>query len=209
MEDLGSGALIDMSSYGLPREPIVRERIVAGAAIVTFSGDKLLGGPQCGIVVGKRSMIEKLKTNPLKRALRCDKITIAALEATLRLYLRTGDLAADLPTLRLMKRSAAEIGVVAARARELLAERLGPEFQIEVVNSTSQIGSGALPAEELETRALRITHRKLSEDAIAAIFRTARPAVIGRVRDGAFMLDLRTIEDAADLAVEFTRRDDG
>jgi L-seryl-tRNA(Ser) seleniumtransferase len=209
MEDLGSGALIDMSSYGLPREPIVRERIAAGAAIVTFSGDKLLGGPQSGIVVGRRALIERLKTNPLKRALRCDKIILAALEATLRLYLRSEDLATDLPTLRLLKRSAAEIGIVAARARELLAERLGPEFQIEVVNSTSQIGSGALPTEELESRALRIKHRKLSEHAIAAIFRAARPAVIGRVRDGAFMLDLRTIEDAADLAVEFTRRDDG
>ncbi len=203
MEDLGSGALIDLSTYGLPREPIVRERIAAGAGIVTFSGDKLLGGPQAGIIVGRRALIERLKINPLKRALRCDKLTIAALEATLRLYLRSGDLGAALPTLRLLRRTPAEIGIVAARAREILAERLGPEFRIEVVDSTSQIGSGALPTEEIKTRAIRITHPKIAEDAIAAMFRKARPPVLGRVRDGTFMLDFRTIEDAAELAVEF------
>lgn len=206
MEDLGSGALIDMAAYGLPREPIVRDRIAAGAAIVTFSGDKLLGGPQAGIVVGRHALIERLNANPLKRALRCDKLTIAALEATLRLYVRSRDLATELPTLRLLRRAPAEIEIAAARAREILAERLGPEFQIEIVDSTSQIGSGALPAEELKTRALRITHRDLAEDAIAALFRGARPPVLGRVRDGAFMLDLRTVEDPAALAVEFPSR---
>jgi L-seryl-tRNA(Ser) seleniumtransferase len=203
IEDLGSGALIDLSTYGLPREPIVRERIAAGAGIVTFSGDKLLGGPQAGIIVGRRDLIDRLKTNPLKRALRCDKLTIAALEATLRLYLRSGDLGAALPTLRLLRRTPAEIGIVAARAREILAERLGPEFRIEIVDSTSQIGSGALPTEEIKTRAIRITHPKIGEDAIAAMFRKARPPVLGRVRDGTFMLDFRTIEDAAEIAVEF------
>jgi L-seryl-tRNA(Ser) seleniumtransferase len=206
IEDLGSGALIDMAAYGLPREPLVRERIAAGAALVTFSGDKLLGGPQAGIVVGRRALIERLRTNPLKRALRCDKLTLAALEATLRMYLRSRDLATELPTLRLLRRTPGEIEIAAVRAREILAERLGPEFQIEIVDSTSQIGSGALPAEELKTRALRITHRALAEDAIAALFRGARPPVLGRVRDGAFMLDLRTVEDPADLAVEFPSR---
>jgi L-seryl-tRNA(Ser) seleniumtransferase len=206
IEDLGSGALIDLSIYGLPHEPVVRERIAAGAAIVTFSGDKLLGGPQAGIAVGRRALIDRLKGNPLKRALRCDKLTIAALEATLRLYLRSRNLGADLPTLRLMRRSTAEIGMIAVRAREILIERLGPEFRIEIVDSMSQIGSGALPTEELQTRALRITHRDLSEEAISTIFRGARPPVLGRMRDGAFMLDLRTVENAADLAVEFPRQ---
>jgi L-seryl-tRNA(Ser) seleniumtransferase len=203
MEDLGAGALVDMSVYGLPREPVVRERIAAGAGIVTFSGDKMLGGPQAGIVVGRRALIEKLKANPLKRALRCDKLTLAALEATLRLYLRSRDLGADLPTLRLLKRTLAEIQEVAKRARDLLAERLGADFKLDIVDSTSEIGSGALPVEELSTRAIRITHRTLPPDRIAAMFRQAQPPVIGRIRNGAFMLDLRTVEDAAVLAVRF------
>jgi L-seryl-tRNA(Ser) seleniumtransferase len=198
--------LVDMSTYGLPREPVVRERVAAGAGLVTFSGDKLLGGPQAGIVVGQRGLIERLKANPLKRALRCDKLTLAALEATLRLYGRSRDLAADLPTLRLLRRSPAEIEVVAARAREILGERLGAEFRIEMVDATSQIGSGALPTEELSTRALRITHREMSPDAIAAMFRGARPPVIGRIRDDGFQLDLRTVEDPAALAVQFPTR---
>jgi L-seryl-tRNA(Ser) seleniumtransferase len=202
MEDLGAGALVDMAAYGLPREPIVADRIAAGAAIVTFSGDKLLGGPQAGLIVGRREFIERLKANPLKRALRCDKITLAALEATLRLYLRSPDFASEVPTLRQLRRTPAELETFASRAREILTERLGADFMIEVVVSASEIGSGALPTEEIESRALRITHGEISPDAIAKMFRYARPPVIGRITDGGFQLDLRTIEDPAALAVE-------
>ena len=205
MEDLGAGALVDMSLYGVAREPMVRERIAAGAAIVTFSGDKLLGGPQAGIIVGRRALIEKLRANPLKRALRCDKLTIAALEATLRLYLRSADLAAELPTLRMLRRTPAEIGIVAERVRGILAERLGPQFVLEMIDAVSEVGSGALPAQELKTRALRITHPRMPADAIAAMFRRAQPPVIGRINEGAFMLDMRTVEDAAALAVKFAQ----
>lgn len=207
MEDLGAGALLDMAAYGLPREPVVAERVAAGAALVTFSGDKLLGGPQAGIVVGKRELVAKLKSNPLKRALRCDKLTLAALSATLRLYLRSRDVASDIPTLRLLRRTPAEIRQVAPRARDVIAERIGPEFEIEVIASTSQIGSGALPAEELETVALRIAHPQMSPDAIADLFRRARPPIIGRIKDGAFQLDLRTIEDPSAFAALFPPRD--
>jgi L-seryl-tRNA(Ser) seleniumtransferase len=203
MEDLGSGALVDLSAYGLPREPVVADRIAAGAGIVTFSGDKLLGGPQAGLIVGKRELIDKLKRNPLKRALRCGKLTLAALSATLRLYLRSAELGELIPTLRLIRRTVGELEVIAARARTILLERLGGEFQIEIVESTSQIGSGALPTEELETRALRLTHPRLSADAIARHFRQARPPVIGRIKDDAFQLDLRTVEDPAAFAVSF------
>jgi L-seryl-tRNA(Ser) seleniumtransferase len=207
VEDLGAGALIDMSAYGLPREPVVRERIAAGAGLVTFSGDKLLGGPQAGIIVGRRALVGKLKANPLKRALRCDKLTLAALGATLALYLRSPDLAAELPALRILRRTPAEIETTAIRAREILAGRLGAEFKLEIAAAFSEVGSGALPAQALESRALRITHPALSPDAIAAFFRRASPPVIGRISGGAFQLDLRTIEDPLALAVRFPARE--
>ncbi len=203
MEDLGSGALVDMSAYGLPREPMVAERIAAGAGVVTFSGDKLLGGPQSGIAAGKRKLIELLRRNPLKRALRCDKLTLAALSATLRLYLRSDNVAAQLPTLRFLTRKTSEIALLALRARDILVERLGPGFRVETVESTSAIGSGALPTEELPTIAIRISHPTMSASAIAEKFRRAR--IIGRVQDRAFLLDLRTIEDPAVFAVSFAQ----
>ncbi|MGH8013529.1 MAG: L-seryl-tRNA(Sec) selenium transferase [Candidatus Binataceae bacterium] len=202
MEDLGAGALADMSAWGLPREPLVGESVAAGAGMVTFSGDKLLGGPQAGIAVGRRHLIDKMKRNPLKRALRCDKLTLAALEATLRLYLRSPDLAMELPTLRMLRRQPAELELIAARARDILSVQLGAEFAIQIVESTSQIGSGSLPTERLATRALRIIHPTLGPDAIAAMFRRARPPVIGRIDEGTFQLDMRTIEDSVLLAIE-------
>jgi L-seryl-tRNA(Ser) seleniumtransferase len=200
MEDLGAGALIDLTEFGIAREPIVRERIAAGAAVVTFSGDKLLGGPQAGVIVGRRAAIELIKRNPLKRALRCDKLTLAALAATMRLYLRSRDLAAELPTLRLLSRRASAIAAIAPRAREIIAERLGDGYVVEIVDAASQVGSGAMPVEELKTVALRVTHPEKSANAIAAMFRRAR--IIGRVADDSFILDLRTIEDPAVFAVK-------
>jgi L-seryl-tRNA(Ser) seleniumtransferase len=200
MEDLGAGALVDLTAYGVAREPIVRERIAAGAAVVTFSGDKLLGGPQAGVIVGRRAAIDRIKRNPLKRALRCDKLTIAALAATLRLYLRSGDLASELPTLRMLSRRASEIGAIAPRAREIVVERLGDGYVVEIVEAASQVGSGAMPVEELKSVALRVTHPGKSANAIAAMFRRAR--IIGRVADDSFYLDLRTIEDPTVFAVK-------
>ncbi len=200
MEDLGAGALIDLTEYGIPHEPVVRDRIAAGAAIVTFSGDKLLGGPQAGVIVGRRAAIDRIKRNPLKRALRCDKLTLAALSATLRLYLRSGDLGDELPTLRILRRGVNEIGAIAPRAREIVAERLGLGYAVEIVDTTSQVGSGAMPVEELKSVALRVSHPEKSANAIAAMFRRAR--IIGRVTDDSFHLDLRTIEDPTVFAVK-------
>jgi L-seryl-tRNA(Ser) seleniumtransferase len=200
MEDLGAGALIDLTAYGIPREPIVRDRIAAGAAVVTFSGDKLLGGPQAGVIVGRRTTIDRIKRNPLKRALRCDKLTLAALSATMRLYLRAKDLGSALPTLRFLGRSLSEIGAIAPRAREIVAERLGSGYLVEIVEAASQVGSGAMPVEELKSVALRVTHPDKSANAIAAMFRRAR--IIGRIADDSFLLDLRTIEDPAVFAVK-------
>ncbi len=199
MEDLGAGALIDLTEFGIPREPIVRERIAAGAAVVTFSGDKLLGGPQAGVIVGRRTVIDRIKRNPVKRALRCDKMTLAALAATLRLYLRSRDLGSELPTLRILGRSVSEINAIAPRAREIVAERLSGGYIVEIVDAASQVGSGAMPVEQLKSVALRVTHPEKSANAIAAMFRRAR--IIGRVANDSFHLDLRTIEDPAVFAV--------
>jgi L-seryl-tRNA(Ser) seleniumtransferase len=199
VEDLGAGALIDLGALGLPREPLVRERVAAGAALVTFSGDKLLGGPQAGIIVGRRKLIDRLKRNPLWRALRCDKLRLAALAATLQLYQRSRELTAELPTLRMLLRTPAELAIIAERARAILAERLGPSFVITVVASAAQIGSGSQPVARLESCALRVTHPILSAAAITAAFRRAK--VIGRVSNDAFFLDLRAIEEPALLAV--------
>jgi L-seryl-tRNA(Ser) seleniumtransferase len=203
MEDLGSGALTDLTKYGGPAESIVADSIAAGAGIVTFSGDKLLGGPQAGIAAGKSDLIAKLKRNPLKRALRCDKLTLAALSATLRLYLRSSNIDESIPILRLMSRTAGDLELIAAKAAPILAQRLGPDFKIEIVASIAQIGSGAAPTETIESRALRITHPQYSPDSIARHFRRARPPIIGRITDGAFLLDLRAIENVGSIACEF------
>jgi L-seryl-tRNA(Ser) seleniumtransferase len=152
------------------------------------------------VIVGRRDAIDRIKRNPLKRALRCDKLTLAALSATLRLYIRSGDLGAELPTLRILGRSASEIGAIAPRAREIVAERLGVGYAIEIVDTASQVGSGAMPVEELKSVAIRVTHPEKSANAIAAMFRRAR--IIGRVVDDSFLLDLRAIEDPAVFAVK-------
>jgi L-seryl-tRNA(Ser) seleniumtransferase len=200
IEDLGAGALVDLSAFGLPHEPVVADRIASGASLVTFSGDKLLGGPQAGLIVGRHDLVAKLKAHPLKRALRCDKLTLAALEATLRIYLRAEDPTAELPTLRLMRRSPAEIRIVAQRVREILLERLGPEFAIDTAAADTEIGSGSLPTERLESVAVRVTHPRKSPNAIARIFR--RAGIIGRISADSFQLDMRAIEDPAVFAVK-------
>jgi L-seryl-tRNA(Ser) seleniumtransferase len=199
MEDLGAGALIDLTQYGLPREPVVAERVAAGADVITFSGDKLLGGPQAGLIVGRTEYITRIKKNPLKRALRPDKLTLAALSATLRLYRRSPALAAELPTLRWLTRPQAEMDMIAVQALPLLQARLGEGFTITVEDAGAQIGSGALPEEELPSRVIMIRHPQFSAEKIAARFRTSDPPILGRIRDGAFLLDLRGIFTAEEL----------
>jgi L-seryl-tRNA(Ser) seleniumtransferase len=202
MEDLGSGALVDLSTYGLPHEPLVRERIVAGADLVTFSGDKLLGGPQAGIIAGRRELVARLAANPLRRALRPDKLTIAALAATLRLYLQSPALPAALPTLRWLTRPLAELEAVGRAAAPLLAARLGPGYRVSVVPSECEVGSGAVPAASIESRALVVEHADVAAARIAARLRGARPPVLGRIHEGRLLLDLRGIFDPHELAVD-------
>jgi L-seryl-tRNA(Ser) seleniumtransferase len=206
MEDLGSGALIDLSRYGLPKEPIVSERIRAGADVVTFSGDKILGGPQAGLMVGRREWIERINKNHLQRALRCGKLTLAALEATLRLYRQSPGITQAIPTLRAFTRSLDEIRNFAEAVLPRLQAALGDGFRLSLEESTSQIGSGALPTEELPTVVIAIEQPKLSAATIAKKFRDAHPPIIGRIKDGRFLVDLRTIFDPGEVIPHFTDR---
>jgi L-seryl-tRNA(Ser) seleniumtransferase len=203
MEDLGSGALIDLSRYGLPKEPIVAERIQSGADVVTFSGDKILGGPQAGLLVGKKDLIGRMNRNHLQRALRCGKLTLAALEATLRRYLQSPNIVEEIPTLRAFTRTIEEIRSMGEAVIPQLSAALGEGFSIALGESTAQIGSGALPTEELPTIVIGIEHPKLGADAIAQKFRAAQPPIIGRIKNDRFLLDLRTIFDPDDLIPTF------
>ena len=203
MEDLGSGALIDLSQYGLPKEPVVAERIRAGADIVTFSGDKILGGPQAGLVVGKKVWVSRMNRNPLQRALRCGKLTLGALEATLRIYQQSLNLAEDIPTLKAFTRPLKEIEEMGQRLLPALEKKLGEGFRLSLEDSTSQIGSGALPTEEIPTKVIAVRHDGIGAERIAQKFRHANPPILGRIKDNRFLLDLRTIFDPEDLIPNF------
>ena len=198
VHDLGSGTLIDLASYGLGHEPTVREAIADGADLVTFSGDKLLGGPQAGFIVGRRDLLAEISRNPMKRALRVDKLRLAALEATLKLYRNPEKLADRLPTLRLLARAASDIAAQAARLAPAVANVLGEAFTVEVVKCRSQIGSGALPLETIPSMGITLSPRSSSGqklEALAAALRALPIPVIGRIEKQALILDLRCLED--------------
>ncbi|PVZ83583.1 L-seryl-tRNA(Sec) selenium transferase [Serratia sp. S1B] len=195
--DLGSGSLIDMVQYGLPAEPMPQRLIAAGVDLVSFSGDKLLGGPQAGIIIGKKALIDRLQQHPLKRALRVGKITLAALEATLRLYLQPELLAAHLPTLRLLTRPQSVIQQIAERLQRQLAPRFAGRFALCCEPCWSQIGSGSLPVDRLPSYALTFTPldgRGATLESLAQQWRSLAQPVIGRLKDGKLWLDLRCLE---------------
>jgi L-seryl-tRNA(Ser) seleniumtransferase len=199
--DLGSGTLVDLSQYGLPKEPTPRETLAHGADLVTFSGDKLLGGPQAGIIVGRAELVKKIKRNHLKRALRVDKMTLAALEAVLRLYRQPEMLAQRLPTLRMLTRPASDIESLCRRIEPAVAQAVSHVAHVSVVPCHSQIGSGALPVELLPSTALALAPLKRGRGEgtalkrLAAAFRALPIPVIGTISDGALKFDLRCLEN--------------
>jgi L-seryl-tRNA(Ser) seleniumtransferase len=199
MEDLGSGALVDLSQYGLPKEPLVSEQVALGAEIVTFSGDKVLGGPQAGLIVGTRTWLTQIARNPLHRAVRCGKVTIAALEATLKLYQQSSEITSEIPTLRTFTRSLREIEELGTKVVPSLRRALGEGFHVSLEDSTCQAGSGALPTEELPTKVIAVESNGVTAEGLAAQFRAAHPPIIGRIHDGRFLLDLRTIFGVEEL----------
>jgi L-seryl-tRNA(Ser) seleniumtransferase len=204
--DLGSGSLVELERWGLPAEPTPMRSLAAGADLVTFSGDKLLGGPQAGLLVGKRELIEKLRKHPMKRALRLDKGRIAALEAVLRLYLDPGRLRERLPTLRLLTRPVAQIAALAARMRPAVQAWGGDKAHVEVAECASQVGSGSLPIDRLPSAALRLSSATVKPAAIAKALRALPIPVIGRIHEDAVWLDLRCLEDEAAFLAQFEGR---
>jgi L-seryl-tRNA(Ser) seleniumtransferase len=199
--DLGSGTLADLSRWGLPREPTPMDALAAGADLVSFSGDKLLGGPQAGLLVGRRDLVDALRRNPLKRCLRVGKLTLAALEPVLRLYRDPERLAQRLPALRLLARPAADIEAQARRLLPAVQQALGERAQADVVPAKSQIGSGALPVELLPSHGIRIApavpRRGGAALTLERAFRSLPIPVLGRIEEDALLLDLRCLEDEA------------
>lgn len=207
INDLGSGMLVDLAQWGLPHEPTPQEAIADGADLVTFSGDKLLGGPQAGLIVGRKDLVAKLRRNPMKRALRVDKMTLAALEAVLRLYRDPDRLVRELPALAALTRPLADIEAVAARLLPALAAAFGDAATVTIVEVKSQIGSGSLPVDLLPSAALAIrpAGKRANPEKIARQLRALPVPVIGRIHDGALLLDLRCLDDEAGFLAQLQR----
>jgi L-seryl-tRNA(Ser) seleniumtransferase len=197
--DLGAGSLVDLAAHGLPKEPIVRDTIASGADIVTFSADKLLGGPQAGLIVGRKALIDRIKRHPLKRALRVSKMTLAALEATLLAYRTPDHLLRDIPTMRLLTRPVHDIDALARRLQPEVATALGSRWLVEVAEVSSQVGSGSLPVDVIPSVALAISPVQAKSGSalnqLAARLCGLPIPVIGRISDNRLLLDLRCLEE--------------
>jgi len=195
MDDLGSGCLIEMSRYGLRKEPTVQETVKTGIDVVTFSGDKLLGGPQAGIIVGKKKIIDRIKNNQLNRALRIDKFTLAALETVLRFYYDHESAVANIPTLAMLT---APPEVMERRARKLaqkIKKNLAEKCSVTVKVTGSRVGGGAMPEEDLESRAVVLEPHDRSVNRLEKDLRTNTLPVIGRIEEDRYLLDMRTVGD--------------
>jgi len=201
IDDLGSGALVDLKEFGLETEPMVQRSIKAGADAACFSGDKLIGGPQSGVIVGKKEIIEKIKKNPLARAFRVGKITIAAMEATLKLFLNPAQLADHHPLYRMLSIKLEELEKRAQRMAKKLKDQRREEASLQVVNGDSQVGSGSAPIETVPTKLLSIKPLVLSAANLARKLRYHNPPIFARVQKEKVLLDFRTIQPSEDSAV--------
>ena len=190
INDLGSGQFVDFSKFGLPYEPTVKEILDSGIDIVTFSGDKLLGGPQAGIIVGKKKYIEKMKKNQLTRALRVDKMTLASLEATLKLYLDEKDALEHIPTLHMISLSKERLF---GKADVLKTKLSDLDFDIRIEEDKAEVGGGSYPASYLESVAVKLTHRKLHATEIERKLLEVEIPIITRIKDNSIILDMRTL----------------
>ncbi len=202
IDDLGSGALIDLARFGLATEPLVQASVRAGADIACFSGDKLIGGPQSGIIVGKSAWIQKVRKNPLARAFRCGKLTLAALESTLKLFLAPDTLAERHPIYRMLALTPDELGRRAKELAAALRERLPAAVAVFVEDGASQVGSGAVPVETLPSKVLAVRPSGLSPEELARRLRLCTPPVFARIHKDAVLFDLRTIQPGEDPIVE-------
>jgi L-seryl-tRNA(Ser) seleniumtransferase len=203
IEDLGSGTLVDLETWGLPHEPTAREAIECGIDVVTFSGDKLLGGPQAGLIVGRKALIDRIARNPMKRALRLDKVRLAALEATLKLYADPERLRVRLPTIRALAATPDELRARAGRLLPGITAALGTAATVAIEPVQGQIGSGALPVEALPSFALALRGRNLAH--LADAFRRLPIPVIGRIADDTLILDVRTLDDETAFTAQLDR----
>lgn len=193
LEDLGSGLLMDLTPYGLPREPTVRETLKTGIDLVTFSGDKLLGGPQAGIIVGNRDVIDKVRKHPMARALRIDKLTLAAMEATLRQYLDPQKALEKIPTLRMLSLPVAELQQRCETLLSRLIETIGDAADCTIIEATATVGGGSLPLAELPGRVIALVPKDMSLNELTTRLRSCEPAVVGRIQDDQFLIDPRTL----------------
>lgn len=195
MEDLGSGCFIDLSRYGLKKEPTVQDSVAKGADIITFSGDKMLGGPQCGIILGKREIISAIKSNQLARALRVDKLTILALQETLNLYRNEKKAIREIPTLRMICQSHQSVCRKAKKLLEMIGKLDNSAFFVSLCDGFSRVGGGAMPLEEIPSRLLCISPRKISARSLANALHSNNPPIIARVEKDQVLLDARTIQE--------------
>ena len=195
MEDLGSGCFVDFSRYGLNKEPMVQEVLADGADLVTFSGDKLLGGPQAGVILGQANLVEAIRKNQLNRALRIDKLTLLAMEETLRLYRDEGTAIREIPTLKMICQPYKRMKTKAEKLLKITGSLKSPNFDLHLSEGESKVGGGALPLLVIPTCLLRIIPKKLSAHAIEAWFRSYDPPIIGRVEKEHVLFDVRTIQN--------------